>query len=324
MGKRVAVVLSGCGPGDGSEIRESLLVQLSLARAGVEVIFAAPDVEQVQVFDHARGQVEAGAPRRRVLAESARIARGRIRPLSALQVGDFDAMIFPGGAGVGTVLSNYNERGDHCDVDPDVARLLKAALAAHRPIGLVCLAPILAARVLGPVAGVHLTLGPRGTAAAKHAAVMGADVRPCPANDIFIDRKNRVVSTPTDMYDDVKLIEVAQAIEKLVRTVLQLTRADQRAPQEQPRPGQQQRPAQQQRPGQQQRQDPRAGGRPNNSGQDRRDNRPGDRGGGRPVVAPVAPAGAPMLRRPGAGSRPVSDPRPPGGSSVPTRGPGSV
>ena len=58
-----------------------------------------------------------------------------------------------------------------------------------------------AARVLGPVAGVHITLGLRAGAATKHAAVMGADVRPCPAGDIFIDRKNRVLSTPATLVE---------------------------------------------------------------------------------------------------------------------------
>jgi enhancing lycopene biosynthesis protein 2 len=289
MGKRVAVVLSGCGAGDGSEIREAVLTLLSLERAGVDVIFAAPDVEQPKVFDHARGAIDAGAPARRVLSESARIARGQIRALADLQVGDFDALIFPGGDGVGTVLSNYHERGDHCDVLADVTRLLKGALAAHRPIGLICLAPILAARVLGPVAGVHLTLGPRGTPASKHAAVMGADVRPCPANDIFIDRKNRVVSTPAYMYDDVKLTVVAQAIEKLVRTVLQLTRSD-RPAFEQPRPAS--RPERNPR---------------EQAGRDNRNGRPGGA-----VPAGVDARGGPVLRRPG------------GGPAAPTRGPGSV
>jgi enhancing lycopene biosynthesis protein 2 len=107
MGKRVAVVLSGCGAGDGSEIREAVLTLLSLERAGADVIFAAPDLEQPVVSDHLRGAIDVGAPARRVLSESARIARGQIRALADLQVGDFDALIFPGGDGVGTVLSNY-------------------------------------------------------------------------------------------------------------------------------------------------------------------------------------------------------------------------
>jgi enhancing lycopene biosynthesis protein 2 len=209
MAKRVAVVLSGCGAGEGSEIREAVITLLSLDRAGAQVIFAAPAAAQT---------------------EAAKIARGPVRPLSELRIDEVDALIFPGGEGVATVLSNHAEKGQVCDVDADVARLLKEALARHRPMGFIGLAPILAARVLGPVAGVRITLGPRGSTAAKHAAVMGADVRPANANDIFVDSKTRVISAPAYMYESARLTEVAQGIEKLVRTVLQLARDRQPAP----------------------------------------------------------------------------------------------
>ena len=235
MAKRVTVVLSGCGAGDGSEIREAVLTLLSLERAGAQVTWAAPDVVQPGVFDHLTGAPDAQASPRRALVEAARIARGAVRDLASLSANDFDGLIFPGGHGVGSVLSNYEQKGALCDVEPSVARLMKEALARHRPMGFICLAPILAARVLGPVAGVRVTLGPRGTTAAKNAAVMGADVRPCAANEVFVDTRNRVISTPAYMYDDVRVTEAAQGIEKLVRSLLQLT--SDRRPAPPPPPG---------------------------------------------------------------------------------------
>ncbi len=236
MAKRVGVVLSGCGHADGSEIREAVLTMLSLERAGAIVVCAAPDVQQKRLVDHRSGAVAAAIPARSVLAESARIARGQIKPLAQLAVDDLDALILPGGAGVGTVLSNYTDKEAVCEVNPDLVRLFKGCLASHRPMGFICLAPILAARVLGPIAGVHITLGPRGTAAAKHAAVMGADVRPCPVEDIFIDQKSRVVTTPAYMYDDARISVVASAIDKLVRAVLSQARDRAPAPTPQPQP----------------------------------------------------------------------------------------
>jgi len=91
-------------------------------------------------------------------------------------------------------------------------------------MGFICLAPILAARVLGPVAGVRITLGARACEPAKHAAVMGADVRPCPVRDIMVDQKTSVVSTPAYMIDDARLSDVAVGIDKMVRMVLSLAR----------------------------------------------------------------------------------------------------
>ena len=290
MAKRVAVILSGCGAGDGTEIREAVLTLLALDRGGAEAICAAPDVTQPRVFDHLTGQVQAEGTPRQALAEAARIARGKIRPLSALPIEEVDALIIPGGEGVGSVLSNYSTRGELCDVHPDVVRLLKGALASHRPMGFICLAPILAARVLGPVAGVRVTLGARGTAASKHAAVMGADVRPGTAGDVFIDQKNRVVSTPAYMFDEIRIGEAATAIDKLTRAVLQLTRAKLDFRPEGPRPDQRgRRPEPGRRPEQGRRPDDNrrsAGERPPES---RPEPRPGDPTRRRPPTVGVTP-----------------------------------
>jgi len=221
MPKRVGVVLSGCGAQDGSEVREAVLTLLSIERGGAEAICLAPE-RQAKVVDHRTGNADPVA--RSVMAEAARIARGQIRDIASVTLDDMDALIFPGGEGVASVLSNYVDKGAVCDVHPDVVRLLKAHLSSRRPIGLICLAPILAARVLGPVAGVRVTFGPRGAPPAKHAAVMGADVRPCPVREIMVDQKARVVSTPAYMYEDARLSDVAVGIDKLVRTVLSLAK----------------------------------------------------------------------------------------------------
>jgi enhancing lycopene biosynthesis protein 2 len=223
MAKRVGVILSGCGHRDGTEIGEAMLTLLGLDRAGADVVCAAPDQPHSVVLDHRTGEPINLKPKRNVLVEAARIARGQVRSLAELRDQEIDALIIPGGEGVAQNLSTYAEKGELCEVHPDVARLLRAMLASRKPIGLICLAPIVAARILGPVAGVRVTLGPRGSLAGKHAAVMGADVRPCPVDDIVVDQKSRVVSTPAYMYDDARLRQVALGIEKLVRTVLSMT-----------------------------------------------------------------------------------------------------
>src|SRR4051794_34968875 len=116
MPKRVGVVLSGCGPRDGSEVREAVLTLLSLERGGAEAICMAPARQQKLVVDHLTGQPEV-APRS-VMAESARIARGDIRDLAKVTLDDVDALVFPGGEGVASVLSNYVDKGAVCDVEP--------------------------------------------------------------------------------------------------------------------------------------------------------------------------------------------------------------
>lgn len=235
MATRVGVVLSGCGNADGSEINEAVLALYWIERAGGRAICMAPDATQARVVDHlTRSPEPAGS--RRVMSESARIARGQVRDIATVQDNELDALIFPGGNGVVTVLSNYAEKGVVCEVHPEVTRLLKAMLLRRRPMGFICVAPILAARVLGPAAGVRITFGSKACEEAKHAAVMGADVRPCPEREILVDEKNRVVSTPAYMYDEARLSDVGMSIERLVRQVISLARDRQSRPQ--PGPGQ--------------------------------------------------------------------------------------
>jgi enhancing lycopene biosynthesis protein 2 len=236
MATRVGVVLSGCGSEDGSEINETVLALYWIERAGGRAICMAPDVPQVRVVDHLTRALDSQASVRRAMAEAARIARGQVRDIATVKDNDVDALIFPGGLGVATVLSNYAEKGVVCEVHPEVTRLLKAMLQRRRPMGFICLAPILAARVLGPAAGVRITFGTKACEEAKHAAVMGADVRPCQLREILVDQKNRVVSTPAYMVEDARLSDVGFTIERLVREVFSLGRDRQPRPQPGPQP----------------------------------------------------------------------------------------
>jgi len=231
MATRVGVVLSGCGAGDGSEISEAILSMYWIERVGGQAICIAPDVVQTRVVDHLTSAPDGALGPRRVLSEAARIARGQVRDIATVRDKDLDALVFPGGHGVVTVLSNYAEKGVVCEVHPEVARLLKAMLLRRRPMGFMCVAPILAARVLGPAAGVRVTFGTKASTEAKHAAVMGADVRPCPVREILVDQKNRVVCTPAYMYDDARLSDVGLSIERLVRQVMSMARDRQPRPQ---------------------------------------------------------------------------------------------
>jgi enhancing lycopene biosynthesis protein 2 len=196
----------------------------------------APATTFPRVVDHVTGKPEVAASPRQALSEAARIARGAIRDLSTVREEELDALILPGGFGVASLLSDYAHKGVVCEVIPDVTRLLKGMLRHRRPMGFICLAPILAARVLGPAAGVRITFGTKSCEEAKHAAVMGADVRPCPVREIVVDEKNRVASTPAYMYDDAKLLDVGIGIDHLVRAVITMGRQRRERPMP-PHPG---------------------------------------------------------------------------------------
>lgn len=205
--KNIAVVLSGCGFLDGTEITEAVSLLIALNQAGAKVTCFAPDIE-LNVVNHANGN--ALTEKRSVLAESARIARGDIKPLNALQAKDFDAVAFPGGYGAAKNLSNWAEKGSKCDVNPDVKRVILDFHNASKPIGAICIAPVLVARVLGDKK-VTVTIGDDAETAAEIQKT-GAQHEECPVDDYITDRETKVVTTPAYMYGNAKPNEVFAGI----------------------------------------------------------------------------------------------------------------
>ena len=120
---KVGVVLSGCGVYDGAEIHEATLTLYFLDKAGAEILCMAPDVNQMHVIDHTKG--EPSAESRNVLCESSRIARGEIQNMKDVKASDLDALIFPGGFGAAKNLCDFAVKGADCIVNPEVARLIK-------------------------------------------------------------------------------------------------------------------------------------------------------------------------------------------------------
>ncbi len=215
--KTVGVVLSGCGYLDGAEIHEATITLLSLDKRGAQVVCLAPDVDQMHVVDHAKGKPAEGQ-RRNVLEESARIARGRVKPLSAAKASDFDAVIFPGGYGAAKNLCTWAVDGPKMTVQADVARLVTEMRAAGKPLGFMCIAPVIAAKVLGH--GVRLTIGDEKETAAGLTA-LGATHVAHKVDEIEVDPKLKVVSTPAYMLGPT-IAPVAQGIDRLVGAVLEL------------------------------------------------------------------------------------------------------
>ena len=214
---QVGVVLAGCGVFDGAEIRESVLTLLALDQAGAQARCFAPDMPQAQVVNHLTGAPVAGESRN-VLVESARIARGDIQPLSRARAADLDAIIVPGGFGAAKNLCSFAFDGPACSVQPDLERLLGEMHHAQKPIGMMCIAPVIGAKLFQAA----VTIGHDPDTAAGIRALGGTHVEKTVA-EIQIDATHRLVTTPAYMYD-ARLGDIATGITALVRAVLQLAR----------------------------------------------------------------------------------------------------
>jgi enhancing lycopene biosynthesis protein 2 len=211
--KKVGVILSGCGVFDGAEIHESVLTLLALERAGLRAVCMAPDKPQAHVINHLTGQVAEGECRN-VLVEAARIARGDIENLATVKADDVAALILPGGFGAAKNLSRFAFEGAASPVDPEVSRLLREVFEAGKPIGLICIAPVIGAQVLGR-AGIEVTIGQDPPTAAAIESC-GARHVVCGVREVHEDAARKILSTPAYMLGQ-NLVEVSAGIEALVQ-----------------------------------------------------------------------------------------------------------
>ena len=213
--KRFAVILSGCGNKDGAEIHESVMTLWALHKHGAGYQCFAPDIPQHHVLDFITGQEMAET--RNVLVESARIARGDIKNLTDYKAADYDGLIMPGGLGVAKNLSTFAFDGPECRVNEDVVRAVKETAALKKPIGALCIAPAIIAKILG---NVTVTIGQDpGTEAAV--IRMGARHEKTGHGEISIDREHKVVTTPCYMLD-ARVDQIGAGAENLVKALLEM------------------------------------------------------------------------------------------------------
>ncbi len=213
--KKIAVVLAGNGVYDGAEIHEATLTLLAIARQGAQYQCFAPDINQAHVVNHLNGQEMSEI--RNVLVEAARIARGNIKSLAEYKATDFDAIIFPGGFGAAKNLCSFAFDGIDCVVIPEVEKAIKSTVEAGKPVGALCISPVIVAKVLGDV---ELTIGQdKGTAEAV--VKLGATHVNTTHGEIVTDEKYKVVTTPCYMLD-ATIDQIADGAENVVKKILEL------------------------------------------------------------------------------------------------------
>ncbi len=212
----VAIILSGCGNRDGSELQETLSLILALDRRNIEYHFFAPQ-GKLKVVSHCDGN-ETGELRD-LYAESARIARGAIQPLAEYLAvaAHYDVLALPGGMGAARNLSTYAFEGEGMTVLPEVEAAILKAHELHKPIMAMCIAPMVLAKVLGKN-GIALTLGGENDAAAV-ARALGAATECCGPTDVCVDKKHKVLTTPAYMAAS-RISEIFAGADNMVEKLL--------------------------------------------------------------------------------------------------------
>lgn len=211
--KKFAVILSGCGVYDGSEIHEATLTLLAIHNNECEYQCFAPDIEQHHVINHITG--EEMPEKRNVLVESARISRGDIKALSEFKVEDYDAIILPGGYGAAKNLSSYAFDGVKSVVLPELKDVLLKMHEAKKPIGAMCISPVIIANVLK---NTTLTIG-NDEATAKNIELMGSTHLKTSYGEVMADKLNMVYTTPCYMLDS-NLVDIYDGANNLIQSII--------------------------------------------------------------------------------------------------------
>jgi len=217
---KVGVVLSGCGHQDGTEIHEAVFTLHALEKAGSEAIIMAPDMDQFHVINHLNGNEDLSESRN-ILVESARIARGKVVDVASVSGHQLDALIFPGGTGMAKNIFDYSMAGINCTIISDVQRLVVEILEADKPLGAICIAPVMVAKVLEYLGRTGTVTGGFNVEINNDIKAMGINTIEVGAEEIVIDKENKIVTTPA--YVEAKSMnESFMGIEKLVNKILDM------------------------------------------------------------------------------------------------------
>ncbi|WP_299019929.1 isoprenoid biosynthesis glyoxalase ElbB [uncultured Photobacterium sp.] len=214
--KKIAVILSGSGVFDGTEIHEAVLALHAIEQEGASWHCFAPNIPQHHVINHLTG--EEMDEQRNVLIEAARIARGNIEPIENLKAANFDGLLLPGGFGAAKNLSDFAFAGAGCEINPEVKRACQEFAKEDKPAGFLCIAPTLIPAIYGP--GAKGTIGYDADTAIAFNRMGGEHIN-CPVDDYVLDQKRRILTTPAYMLAS-SISEAASGISKLVKELVKL------------------------------------------------------------------------------------------------------
>ncbi len=213
---KFALILAGCGQHDGSETHEVILTLLSMAQEDISWDAFAPDIKQHHVMNHVTNKEES-SEQRNVLTESARLVRGKIKPITEAVVSEYAAIIFPGGVGAVSNLCDWYDRGKDFSFNEDVKHFIDSAVVNKKPIGFICIAPMMIPKIFKAA---KLTIG-NDQDLSNQIFALGSEHINCAAIDVVVDKNHHIVSTPANMVAH-GIVEVYEGIHKLVKELVKM------------------------------------------------------------------------------------------------------
>ena len=221
---KIAVLLSGSGVYDGSEIHEAVLTLLAIEENGGEWFCIAPNIDQHHVVNHIDG--EEMAEKRNVLIESARIARGNVKDLKEVSADDFDALAIPGGFGAAKNLTKWAFEGPDGEINGEVKRIINETVLKNKPLAAMCMGPTVVAKALqGTDINTTLTVGTTEKASPYDIKAVsggmeaaGATAKMVPVEEAVIDADNKIATAPCYMME-ADIVDINKGLKKAIKQV---------------------------------------------------------------------------------------------------------
>ncbi len=225
--KKVAVILSGCGVYDGSEIQEVVFTLLEIAAEGASYQCFAPDINQHHVINHLTG--EEMKETRNIKIEAARIARGEVKSLSEFEFKDYDALVIPGGFGAAKNLTKWAFNGPEGDILPDVKSAILQMVKAGKPLVGLCMGPTVIAKALeGEGIKPKLTVGSTKAKSPYDIAAISAGMEKVGAiaqmreiDEIMMDKDLKIITAPCYMMEG-NIVDVHKNVKQAIKTLFDL------------------------------------------------------------------------------------------------------
>lgn len=213
MNKNYAVILSGCGVKDGSEIHEAVMALLAIDKAGNKYTAFAPNIDQKHVVNHIDDTEMQET--RNVLIEAGRISRGEIYDLESINVSAFDGLVIPGGFGAAKNLFDFAFKHMDFTILPIFEKVVREFHRLGKPIGAMCISPVAIAKIFGSN-GVEITLGSESPLFKELEDKFGAKVTATTRDGVVIDKVNKIITTPSYMCGDSSIANIAKGAENMI------------------------------------------------------------------------------------------------------------
>ena len=229
---KAAVLLSGCGVYDGSEIHEAVSSLICLKKNNINYNCFSVDIMQKDVIDHQSGN--SLESKRNVMIESSRISRGKIFNLKDLKINDYDFLLVPGGFGVAKNLSTWAYDDINCTINNSVKTIINNFNKSKKPIISLCISTVIIAMVLAKkVKNLTLTIGSENEASdydilkiQSQLSTLNVKVKSCTKSEVCVDKQNRIISAPCYMM----IASVDEVYDNINQAILKLKEMLQKNP----------------------------------------------------------------------------------------------